>query len=125
MAKVKAEAKTEAKAEFVIADLAEALDLEPGVVRQKLRNLEVEKFDEKRYLWKGQKSFDAVVKLLKSNTKEKVEDVAPAKKNGKKAEPEAKGKNGKKDEKAPKNKASSAPETKTEKKRPKPQGARD
>jgi len=112
MAKVKPEAKTEVKAEYVIADLSAACDLDPSVTRQKLRAAGVEKVDG-RYVWTKKKEFDEVVKIVLGGKPAKVEE--PAKKNGK----------GKEVEKAPKNKASAVPETKVEKKRPKPQGARD
>lgn len=58
-------APAEEKMPFGVAELAEALGIEPTSVRVKLRNLGIEK-DGRSYGWPNQKAFDAVVKQCKA-----------------------------------------------------------
>ena len=65
------------KPEFGVAELAEALGIEPTSVRVKLRNAEIEKTG-RSYSWPNQKAFDAVVKQLKSTPAPAAKEEKPA-----------------------------------------------
>jgi hypothetical protein len=90
---------------FGVAELAEALGIEPASVRVQLRNRKVEKAG-KSYGWNTQKDFDAVVKSLKAD-KPKGEGKSKGKKgddagaadaaDGKKSKKDKKNKKSKKD----------------------------
>lgn len=72
------------KPEFGVAELAEALGIEPTSARVKLRNAGIEK-NGRSYSWKNQKELDAVVKQLKATPDkpakaEKAAEPAPTKK---------------------------------------------
>lgn len=75
------------KPEFGVAELAEALGIEPTSARVKLRNAGIEKSG-RSYSWPNQKALDAVVKQLKA-TPDKAEKPAADEK-PKKAPPKKK-----------------------------------
>lgn len=66
------------KPEFGVAELAEALGIEPTSARVKLRNAGIEKSG-RSYSWPNQKALDAVVKQLKATPDKpaKAEKAAP------------------------------------------------
>ena len=65
------------KPEFGVAELAEALGIEPTSARVKLRNAGIEKTG-RSYSWKNQKELDAVVKQLKATPDKPAKDAKPA-----------------------------------------------
>lgn len=67
---------------YLIADLAEELDVQPATARGMLRAAKVEK-EGKQYEWGSKSAFDAVVKKLKAAGKND-DKPAPAKKAAKK-----------------------------------------
>ena len=77
------------KPKFGVAELAEALDIEPTSVRVKLRNAGIEK-DGRAYGWNTQKDFDAVVKQLKSTADKPTKAAAEPAPAPKKAPPKKK-----------------------------------
>jgi len=79
------------KPEFGVAELAEALGIEPTSARVKLRNAGIEKTG-RSYSWPNQKALDAVVKQLKATPDKpaKTEKATAADEKPKKAPPKKK-----------------------------------